>query len=316
LPALLPCWDLATVSKSVDDIVDRFGGRIDFLVHTGNLCLEQKSIFSSLLAGGAAAVGRPTSQGYDGMFGGNFMSAFLITEKLLPHLELSKYGTIVQFTSPIAAGIGDRSRLEVTTAGPINSSSVATTTDNGRKGGGRPPVSVQISKFATLLSLPVQLATVKLAERFLARTLARTYPNIRVLEIPRRWWWVGPTEATAFFDRIFERELDGNDGLLSPTSCSDPSEDEIGLQDDLYLWCQDATRPWFGRTESSRRRNKHWSLGWPSSGMGLFASSSSETAPATVASRPLLEPARTFLVGSAVALAALTIKEYAWNREW
>lgn len=278
---MVDCNDLGTVSKSVESIVSQFQ-KIDFVIHTGNLCLETSPLRQW------KSMQEPTSQGHDKLFGGNYLSTFLMTQKLLPYVEQSKHGTIVQFTSPIAANFANGSKLEVAdpSSAQIGDGPSASVHRTGTAG------------FSTLLDFPELYANVKLAESLHMRALTHTYPNIRLMEIPRGWCGTG---VAAFFDTIFLRTSQE----LTPRPSDTADQD---LQDDLYRWSQGAVEPWVGGGRKSGRGDSRWPIGWQT--MVGYTSDARST---SVGESFWSGQTRTFLVGGAVALAALKINEFAWN---
>jgi hypothetical protein len=159
------------------------------------------------------------------IFAGNYISAFLMSQKLLPSLERSKFGTMVQFQHPASTFV-DGSLLEI---------------DNPSKS--NPAASVllqnQYSFFSALLHLPNQFAYAKLAGVLQHQVFVRDYPNIRTIEFPLGWIDRG---VSGFFKRLFQTESShttNNDSIISSALIND--ED---LQDDLYDWSQRAIWKW------------------------------------------------------------------------
>lgn len=68
----IDCNDLDSVATSVDSLMEKHG-TIDFLVQTGNLCLDQGVESLTSL--------QSTVQGHDALVGGNYLSSFLMTQK-------------------------------------------------------------------------------------------------------------------------------------------------------------------------------------------------------------------------------------------
>lgn len=91
VPVIADLNDLNSVSHAADVINRRFK-RIDYLVNNAGLHLTQKDLVSSSPV--------LTEQGYEMTFGVNYLSHFLLTEKLLPSLERSRNeARIIQVSS-------------------------------------------------------------------------------------------------------------------------------------------------------------------------------------------------------------------------
>jgi len=227
----IDCSDLDSVAESVDALVKKLDRKVDFLIHTGDLCLKggvSKQAFESFAS--------ESVQGYDNLFSGNYLSSFLVTQKILSHLEESRFGTLVQFSSPISKLV-DGSKLEII---------------DGSSDSRRPEASVMLqqkqSYFSTMLRLPVGFAYAKLSEILQHKVLSRTYPNIRTMEITTGWTnelLRGEESADDFFDKVFRKPEEGKEFLLSSTSAiNDKIAENKGLQDDLYEWSQTAVWSW------------------------------------------------------------------------
>jgi len=270
------CNDLNSVAESVDSILEKSNNKVDFLVHTGNLCLNHKTIESM-------ATKQMTVQGYDALFGGNYLSAFLVTQKVLPKLERSKFGTIVQFTSK-ASYLADGSQLEMeieTSLGvllrhatnyclatmylPVQfvmETAVGKVLRMGNKAlqvyeesqeGLEELESSTASEVAgdyltkhyktyviALLNMPLTFAAVKLSEIIRHKSLAQAYPNIRTIEISNGWIGFGEQGADDLFGRIFHEEQDSQS---SHGALAGIDED---LQERVYEWSQNAVWKWAG----------------------------------------------------------------------
>ena len=215
----IDCNDLNSVSKSVDALI-RKHAKIDFLVHTGSLCLTDNSIVSM--------TSQTTAQGHDALFGGNYLSSFLATQKILPNLEKSRFGTLVQFTSPASALAGGTKLMDI----------------DGEESPGA-SVLMQERQFylSMLLHLPLQYASVKLSEILQHRVLSRAYPNVRTMEISNGWIGIGEKGADEFFDRVFESSEESVRGF-SFSGVITPIAKNEDLQDGIYEWSQDAVWKW------------------------------------------------------------------------
>jgi len=215
----IDCNDLNSVSKSVDSLIQKHG-KIDFLVHTGNLCLTDNSI--------EAMTSQTTAQGHDALFGGNYLSPFLVTQKILPNLEQSRFGTLVQFTSPASVFAGGTKLLDI-------------------EGEEAPGASVLMQQrqfyLSMLLHLPLQYASVKMSEILQHRVLSRAYPNVRTMEISNGWIGIGEKGADEFFDRVFESNEEYVRGI-SFSGAMTPIAKNEDIQDSLYEWSQDAVWRW------------------------------------------------------------------------
>jgi len=222
--AEIDCSNLNNASETIDATFDQYR-RIDFLIHTGNLCLWPVS--SQSITDNVKYIVSTSLQGYDMLFAGNYISAFLMTQKLIPFLERSRLGTVVQFTSPIFSTVVDGSLLEVDTSSESN-----------------PPASKllqnQGSFISALLYLPSQFAYVKLAEILQYQVFVRDYPNIRSIEFPLGWM---NREVDGFFKLLFEAE---NSHAMADTGTiiSSALIDDEDLQEDLYEWSQRAISKW------------------------------------------------------------------------
>jgi len=223
----IDCNDLNSVADSVDSVVEKFG-MIDFLIHTGNLCLLPRT--DQTMNDNIESITSTTLQGHDALFAGNYLSSFLVTQKILPRLEQSRFGTLVQFTSPASAFVdGSQLKIESSSSEDINT-------------GPRPAASLLLQQqetyFSTLLHLPLEFAYAKLSEILQHRVLTRAYPNIRTMEISRGWRINGEGGADDFFDRIFGTE----EGGAIPSSTAIGNDED--LQDSLYEWSQNAVWKW------------------------------------------------------------------------
>jgi NAD(P)-dependent dehydrogenase (short-subunit alcohol dehydrogenase family) len=88
VPILADLQDLDSVSAAADEIRSKFRS-IDYLINNAGLSNGPLTEI-------------PTPQGYDMLFGVNYLSHFLLTEKLLPNLKRSKLGNgsrVVQIAS-------------------------------------------------------------------------------------------------------------------------------------------------------------------------------------------------------------------------
>ena len=220
----IDCNDLNSASKSIDSIVDQFH-KIDFLIHTGNLCLPVWPLSSQSLINNIKSIASTSVQGYDMIFAGNYISAFLMTQKLLPSLERSKFGTMVQFQHPASTAV-DGSLLEI---------------DNPSKS--NPAASVLLQNqdnfFSALLHLPNQFAYAKLAGVLQHQVFVRDYPNIRTIELPLGWIDSGVND---FFKCLFQTESSQTANTGSIISSALVNDED--LQDDLYDWSQRAIHKW------------------------------------------------------------------------
>jgi hypothetical protein len=220
----IDCNDLNSVAKSVDSLIKKHT-KIDFLVHTGNLCLKQNTIESM--------TSKTTVQGHDALFGGNYLSPFLVTQKILPNLEQSRFGTLVQFTSQASAFAGGSKLLEIE----------AVESSSSPPPGASVLMQQQQTYLSMLLHLPLQFASVKLSEILQHRVLSRAYPNVRTMEISNGWIGIGEKGANEFFDRVFESNEESVRGIPFSSAITTIAENE-DLQDGLYEWSQNAVWKW------------------------------------------------------------------------
>mmetsp|Transcript_58573 Transcript_58573/g.143274 ORF Transcript_58573/g.143274 Transcript_58573/m.143274 type:complete len:533 (-) Transcript_58573:146-1744(-) len=238
------CTDLESVSKSVDSILDSFK-RVDYVINTGNLCLWETPATNASFQ--IPFIGSSTRQGYDTLFSGNYLSSFLMTQKVLPILERSKFRTLVQFTSPVSFFVdGTHHQVDENSGGdPALSLSV--------KGGGNVGAAAR---------LPRRFADVKLAEVLHVRTLKRIYPKINAMEVSKDPFSAG-REVREFFKSLFEMPTQSSTRAQPvswnmPTIISDifnrmtEARDDKSLQDDFYDWSFDAVQEW---TSSSTLRS-------------------------------------------------------------
>jgi len=206
----MDCSNLDSVAASVDSLLKKHGS-IDYLVQTGNLCLGHSIESLTSL--------QSTAQGHDTLVGGNYLSAFLATQKILPSLEKSKYGTLVQFTSQ--------------TATIVNPSYIQPTL----KSLGLIEGDKTVQLLTKLAYLPLQFVYNKKFESVQHKVISRDYPNIRTLEISNGWSGIGAMAADDFFHRIFQNKDDEEeDSFFS-------SEDE-DLQEHLYELSRNAVWKW------------------------------------------------------------------------
>eukprot|EP00536_Pseudo-nitzschia_multiseries_P006882 jgi/Psemu1/16368/gm1.16368_g len=168
------CADLGSVSEAADTLLESHE-RIDFLVHTGNACIvpqkgEQAATIHETLHFVAST---KTVQGYDALYAGNYLSSVLVTQKLLPKLERSPFGTLVQFSSPYSTLV-DGSLLETSGDDPSEPPPAGRLLQ-------QPQQTERFRFVSTLARLPVQFAYAKLSEVLQHRLIARAYPNIRTM---------------------------------------------------------------------------------------------------------------------------------------
>ena len=278
------CNDLNSVSELIDSLLDSHG-KIDYLIHTGNLCLfPSPSILSlspasinnyyhnylnivqhigSMISSSSSAI-----HGYDMLFTGNYIAAFLMTQKLIPYLEQSRFGTVVQFASSLATlDVLDGSSLEI----------------DGSNDSSPPTASVLLHQkqrrfVPSFLYLPVQYAYIKLATILSQRAFGRDYPNIRTIEFNNlSWSWIiqdrRSKEINDFFRNLFDAKADASSSNVS----SKLIENE-NLQEDLYEWSLHAVSKWIATDSSSGSiNNANLSTGyWIKKGI-LFGSESSSS---------------------------------------
>ena len=290
----IDCTDLDSVAKSVDSVVEKLNHKIDFLIHTGNLCL----------GGGVGGIGNTVEsvasesvQGYDVLFAGNYLSSFLVTQKTLSHLEQSRFGTVVQFSSPISTLV-DGSKLKI-----VDSSDA----------GGRPEASAllqqQSSHLSTMLRLPLGFAYAKLSEILQHKVISRIYPNIRTIEVTTGWTsglMYGEGSANDFFDQVFRKE-EGEEFLPSSTSVTTSivAENE-DLQNDLYEWSQTAVWNWISPPAQPPIAEKIM-------GTHLIAGNADEENSSAVASSLFPASTAAMVTSSTLALLAVKVKNLAWD---
>lgn len=226
----IDCSDLNSVAESVDTLINKLDRKVDFLIHTGNLCLGGGGLMTK---NALESMASESAQGYNNLFAGNYLSSFLATQKILSRLEESRFGTLVQFSSPISKLV-DGSKLA-----NIDSAH-------------RPEASVMLQQretyFSSMLRLPIGFAYTKLAEILQHKVLSRTYPNIRTMEITNGWTnglLLGEESADEFFDQVFRKPNEEEEFLPSSTSVGNHKiADNEDLQDDLYELSQTAVWSW------------------------------------------------------------------------
>ncbi len=276
----IDCSDLNSVSTAVDSILAKHGS-IDYLIQTGNLCLEQSSDSIQALVSL-----EPTAQGHDSLVGGTYLSAFMLTQKVLPKLEKSKHGTLVQFTSKTSS-LANKSNLQ----SGIES---------------LPPSIVFPGREVTndiltqLFYLPYRFAYVKLFESIQHGVISRAYPNVRTLEISRGWVGIGEAGADAFFDRIFQE--DQNIAAFSAIGDED-------LQDNIYEWSQNAVWKWVASPTSAPIAEMI--LGNTPTQQALIRSE--QTSPSASVTKYIPASATTVITSGALALLAMKSKTFSWG---
>ena len=187
VPILVQLTDLASVQKAADDIASKFD-RIDILVNNAG-------IHYIAAAKGNDSDAPTTPQGLDMSWGVNYMSHFLLTEKLLAPLKQSPFQpTVIQISSSYHWAV-DGSELAIDTASNQKHPLVAVP---GAFTGGvfGPQRAYANSKFAQILH---------------ARSLQRRHPELAVRSICP--CWVGTGIAGDFFGFFLNRMAFPNDGF-------------------------------------------------------------------------------------------------------
>ncbi len=188
------CNDLGSVASSVDALLKKHG-TIDFMIQTGNFCLDH-------------SIGSLTS-----LQSGNYLSAFMATEKILPSLEKSRYGTLVLFASETSNLVP-----EFLLPGMVGEKSQ--------------------NMLASLFYMPLQFASNKMFEKIQHRIIARDYPNIRTFEVSSGWFGIGDKAADDFFGRVFQEEVD------TSAANSIVSYDDEALYEAIYERSVNAVWKW------------------------------------------------------------------------
>lgn len=191
----IDCSDLESVADSVDALLKKHR-TIDFMVQTGNLCLDHS--IESLTS----------------LQSSNYLSAFVATQKILPSLEKSKYGTLVLFGSKLSHLVP-----ESLLPGMIDE-------ENSQ------------NMLTSLFYLPLQFASNKMFEKIQHRLIARDYPNIRTFEVSKELFGMGDKAADDFFGRVFQAEAD------TPTALSFLSYDDDELYEGIYERSINAVWQW------------------------------------------------------------------------
>ena len=175
----IDCSNLESVASSVDAFLKNHG-TIDFMVQTGTLCQSR-----------------------------NYLSKFMATEKILPSLEKSRYGTLVLFGSETSNLVP-----EFILPGMVEEESQ--------------------NKLASLFYLPLQFPSNKMFEKIQHRIIARDYPNIRTFEVSNGWLGIGDKAADDFFGRVF----------LEQAGTSTMSYDDEDLYEAIYEGSVNAVWKW------------------------------------------------------------------------
>mmetsp|Transcript_16767 Transcript_16767/g.38720 ORF Transcript_16767/g.38720 Transcript_16767/m.38720 type:complete len:789 (+) Transcript_16767:121-2487(+) len=283
----IDCTDLDSVAKSIDSLVEKLNHKVDFLIHTGNLCLGGSSNSLDLLTSESV-------QGYDVLFAGNYLSSFMVTQKILPRLEQSRFGTLVQFSSPISTLV-DGSKLE------LNESS------DTRQPDASVLLQEQGSFFSTMLRLPIGFAYAKLSETLQHKLVSQIYPNIRTIEITTGWTsglLFGNRSANEFFYEVFRKE--GEELLPSSTGIANTIAENEDLQDDLYEWSQTAVWKWIAPPLQPPNAEKMM-------GTHFIASNSEEENASAVVSSFFPANAAVMVTSSTLALLAVKVKNLTWD---
>lgn len=280
----IDCHDLASFSESIDALLEKVDS-VDFLVNTGNMCISQNK--DQTILENMKSITSKTAQGYDALYAGNYLSSFLMTQKLLPKLEQSRFGTLVQFTSPLSMLVdGSRLNMDSASENPVVSTLLQHDDDNN---------------VLTMMKLPVQYAYAKLSEALQHRVIARSYPNVRTMEVSDANGFIsGGVGLNNFFYGVFEQEI--KETKLLPSMIVD-NED---LQDSLYEWSQNAVWKWVAPPSPSVNDVL---LG---RGNGVSDTSINEESSMTMISQ-YLPSAQTFTVVTGGALAMMAMKTSSWG---
>ncbi|VEU44450.1 unnamed protein product [Pseudo-nitzschia multistriata] len=291
----IDCTDLRSVSESIDSLVERLHA-IDYVVHTGNTCLSLQK--EQTINENMNAILSRTAQGHDVLYAGNYLSSFLVTQKLLPLLEQSQFGTLVQFTSPFSTLV-DESLLDLGEADSSAGFLLQQTHDSGA---------------STLLGLPVRFAYAKLSEILQHRVVARAYPNVRTMEITQGWLG-GEGGVNSFFQRVFQSGENGS--TKSDPVLSSPAIDDEDLQESLYEWSQKAVWEWVKPSSpSSGTSVSELILGSPlgNGGSSLAMDRTGEDGPASPSRYlPSTHQAVTVVTSAGVAMMAMKAKNILWR---
>lgn len=285
----IDCHDLTSVSESIDALLKQVDS-VDFLVNTGNMCIAQNK--DQTVMENMKSITSKTVQGYDALYAGNYLSSFLMTQKLLPKLEQSRFGTLVQFTSGLSMLVdGSRLKMDSASENPVVSTLLQHDVDN---------------TVLSMMKLPVQYAYAKLSEALQHRVIARSYPNVRTMEVSDANGFISrEVGINNFFYGVFEQEL--KDTKLPPSMIID-NED---LQDSLYEWSQNAVWKWVAPPSPSV---SDMLLG---RGKGVSSTSINEESSMTMITQ-YLPSAQTFTVVTGGALAMMAMKTSSWGpgRYW
>ncbi len=254
----IDCNNLDSVSTAIDSVLGKHDS-IDYLVQTGNLCQDSMETMVS---------------------GRNYLSAFMLTQKILPSLEKSRHGTLVQFTSKTSA-LASQS-MSPSTAFPGQE------TTNG--------IMTQ------LFYLPLSFTSAKLFETIQHRVITRAYPNVRSLEISRGWIGLGETGANDFFHRIFQEDDDA--------SAFSSFEDE-DLQENIYEWSQDTVWKWVAPPSPSPVAEMI--VGSPPTRQAVALSEQKRRSASVAKSSYFPTSVTTVVTTGALALLAMKAKEFSWD---
>jgi len=171
--------DLMSVQKTANDIVTKFSS-IDILINNAGIH------YVAVTATNSPVHPPKTHQGFDLSWGVNYMSHFLLTEKLLQSLQTSKHQpTIVQISSSFHWAV-DGSDL-IPSPSPANDENNGQTTLNDA-----PPLAAIPGIFTNGIFGPQRAyANSKFAQILHARALQRRYPTLVVRSICPCWVGTG-----------------------------------------------------------------------------------------------------------------------------
>ena len=209
-PVRADLTDLSSVQQGANEILQKFD-RIDMLINNAGMYDSVNNL-----------LGRAVSaQGYDRVFAVNYLSHFLLTEKLAPRLSRATKPTVLQISSTThwsvdgsdlrAAAATTAATTTTTTSETFGSHAMTTTMPVAARQGGSRGLIV----FRSWRSY----ANSKLAQIYYARAWRQTNPDSNIRFVSACPGWVGTHIAGGggFFHSIMQAGFDVNGfGIASP----------------------------------------------------------------------------------------------------
>lgn len=201
VPIEVQLTDLESVKTAAEQIASQFD-RIDILINNAGIHYAGTG---TSVGSGATSDHPTTPQGLDLSWGVNYMSHFLLTEKLLEQLKASPYQpTVIQISSTFHFAV-DGSELMATT----------TTNDkNDNKNTGNPLASIPGLFTKGIFGPQRAYANSKLAQILHARALARRHPEwLSVKSICPCWVGTGIAGSNNVVEWVLGRTAYPNNGF-------------------------------------------------------------------------------------------------------